>query len=494
MVVTADSKKKVLIFIVAYNAEKTIESILSRIPVKDLPPGTEVLVIDDCSTDKTFETASANRELLDGLKLIVLCNPENQGYGGNQKIGFQFAIKNKFDVVALLHGDGQYAPEKLPELIQPVISGEAEACFGSRMLERRAALKNGMPLYKYLGNRILTIFQNLILGMHLTEFHSGYRIYSVAALKQLQFKYNTNDFHFDTEIIIQFAMQGFRIKELPIPTYYGDEICYVNGLSYAWNVIMSTLASRLHLMGILFHRKFDVRGSESSYDTKMGYTSSHTLAISAVNINSKVLDLACGSGDIACELSKKGCSVTGIDKKAAQPDFFERFILHDLDSQGLPNDLGYFDYILALDCIEHFNNPEGLVESLRSQCYSENTILILTVPNIGFFVTRLSLLFGQFNYGRQGILDLTHKRLFTFKSFRRLLQQEGYLITKMHGIPAPFPKALGNNIIGRLLLNINRVLILIWSQMFSYQIYVEAKFSVPVERLLSRSIETSQYR
>ena len=167
---------------------------------------------------------------MDGLKLIVLYNPENQGYGGNQKIGYQFAIKNKFDVVALLHGDGQYAPEKLPELIQPVISGEAEACFGSRMLERRAALKNGMPLYKYLGNRILTIFQNLILGMHLTEFHSGYRIYSVAALKQLQFKYNTNDFHFDTEIIIQFAMQGFRIKELPIPTYYGDEICYVNGL------------------------------------------------------------------------------------------------------------------------------------------------------------------------------------------------------------------------------------------------------------------------
>jgi glycosyltransferase involved in cell wall biosynthesis len=138
MVMTADSKKKVLIFIVAYNAEKTVESVLSRIPVKDLPPGTEVLVIDDCSTDKTFEMASASRELLDGLKLIILYNPENQGYGGNQKIGYQFAINNKFDVVALLHGDGQYAPEKLPELIQPVISGEAVGT--SSRTEKRNAL------------------------------------------------------------------------------------------------------------------------------------------------------------------------------------------------------------------------------------------------------------------------------------------------------------------------------------------------------------------
>ena len=189
-----DSEKRLLILVVAYNAEKTIEWVLSRIPVEDLPRRTEVLVIDDSSGDRTFETATAKRDVLRGMNLTVLWNPENQGYGGNQKIGYEYAIQHGFDVVALVHGDGQYAPERLPELVRPVLEGEADACFGSRMMERGRAVREGMPLYKYVGNRILTCFQNRLLGMNLSEFHSGYRVYSVAALKQIPFRYNTGDF------------------------------------------------------------------------------------------------------------------------------------------------------------------------------------------------------------------------------------------------------------------------------------------------------------
>ncbi|MFO7870736.1 MAG: bifunctional glycosyltransferase/class I SAM-dependent methyltransferase [Kiritimatiellia bacterium] len=483
--------RKALIFVVAYNAEKTIRSVLSRIPVEDLPAGTEVLVIDDCSADRTFEIARSAPDAVKGLKLTVLHNPENQGYGGNQKIGYQYAIENGFDAVALLHGDGQYAPEKLPEMIEPVMTGRLDLCMGSRMLTKGSALRNGMPLYKYAGNRILSCFQNRLLGMKLSEFHSGYRAYSVGALKRLPFRYNTNDFHFDTEIIIQMHVAGMRVGEIPIPTYYGDEICYVNGISYAWNVIKSTLALRLHRAGVFYRKNYDIAGDRPVYESKLGYPSSHTFAVSAVRPGSDVLDLMCGPGHVARELKKKGCSVTGID--AVEPDHgpFVKVIVRDIDVQGIPDEPGRYDYIIGLDCLEHLNEPEPILKTIRNKCYSERTTLIFTTANIGFFPVRLGLLAGQFNYGRQGILDLSHRRLYTFASFRRLIEQEGYRVTKIKGIPAPFPKALGENGFSSALLMINRLLAGICPGMFAYQIYVEAEFIPPLERLLSRSLEAS---
>ena len=190
---------RVLIFIVAYNAERTIESVLSRIPASlSEDYDVEILAIDDSSRDHTFEIGH-KIELAGALPfpLHVLFNPQNQGYGGNQKIGYHYAIKHEFDFVALVHGDGQYAPEALPELLRPLSDGMADAVFGSRMLNRGAALKGGMPHYKFFGNKILTWFQNLLLRTNFSEFHSGYRIYSVAALKKLPFDRNTDDFHFD---------------------------------------------------------------------------------------------------------------------------------------------------------------------------------------------------------------------------------------------------------------------------------------------------------
>ncbi|MCK5850853.1 MAG: glycosyltransferase [Kiritimatiellae bacterium] len=487
-----EHKKRLLVFVVAYNAERTIKSVLSRIPSSDLPGDTEVLVIDDSSADGTFEEAKDNRSAATGLKVTVLRTPENQGYGGNQKIGYQYAADNGFDVVALLHGDGQYAPEKLPDLVAPVLAGEADACFGSRIMEKGAALKNGMPFYKYIGNRILSVIQNRLLGMSLSEFHSGYRIYSVAALKSIPFRYNTNDFHFDTDIIIQFALKGLRIKELPIPTYYGEEICYVNGMAYAGNVMKSTLASRLHRIGLFYDRKFDVSCDEDVYDLKLGYVSSHTMALGAVDLDASVLDLACGDGSFAVELKKKGCRVTGVDLRQADEERFEKFIRHDLEDGIVPSGLGVFDYIMALDCLEHLGSPETLLAEIREKCYSKRCKLILTSPNIGFAVTRRGLLFGQFNYGKYGILDLTHRRLFTFKSFRRMLEQEGYKVIRMCGIPAPFVKAFGVNFLSRSLGWVNRMMTMVWPTMFAYQIYVEAEFQPPLGHLLSQTVATGK--
>ncbi len=253
------AKLRLLIFIVAYQAETTIGDVLRRIPSSLADDyDVEILIIDDQSRDTTFANSLATGRVI-GLKVTVLYNPTNQGYGGNQKIGYYYAIERGFDYVALLHGDGQYAPESLPELMRTCRTQSADAVFGSRMMSPGGARKGGMPLYKLVGNRILTALQNRLLNTKFSEFHSGYRIYATRALSDIPFDRNTNDFHFDTEIIIQLLLAQKTIVEHPIPTYYGDEICRVNGLLYAKNVMKASLQARLQKFHLLYDRRFRLR-------------------------------------------------------------------------------------------------------------------------------------------------------------------------------------------------------------------------------------------
>jgi len=485
------SSPRILIFVVAYNAEKTLESVLERIPPELYRDNVEVLVIDDSSTDATFQKGIAAETASHGFKITVLRNPENQGYGGNQKLGYRYAIENGFDFVALLHGDGQYAPEKLPFLLAPLIQGEADAVFGSRMIHKKDALKGGMPLYKWIGNQTLTRFQNALLGTALSEFHSGYRLYATAALRKIPFERNSNDFHFDTDIIIQLVHAGLRIRELPIPTFYGDEICHVNGLRYAWDVFRTMLRAKLHQMNLLYDRKFDVGQAELVYDIKLGFPSSHTLALDAVREGAAVLDVGCGQGYVAVEAASKAVRVVGIDQHIRPSDHPKvQFTQWDLDAEGFPVNVSEFDQILLLDIIEHLHDPEAFMETLRTAAVGKRPEIILTTANIAFGVTRLMLLLGHFNYGRKGILDRTHTRLFTFRSLRELFEQTGYRVVEMRGIPAPFPKALGDGKLARCLLAINRIGIRLMRGFFSYQIFVRAQAWPTVQTLLG---ETENY-
>lgn len=494
----AASKPRVLIFIVAYNAEKTIQDVARRIPLELLQYDTEVLIIDDASQDQTFERGEEfrQREQLP-FKLTVLFNPANQGYGGNQKIGFHYAIENRFDYVALLHGDGQYAPECLPMLLQPLIDGEADAVFGSRMLTTGGALRGGMPLYKFAGNKILTSFQNFMLGSHLSEFHSGYRLYSVAALAKIPFSLNANVFHFDTEIIIQLMFAGLRIKELPIPTYYGDEICHVNGLAYARDVVSSTFLARCQKFGIFYRRNFDVAPDGfGHYAPKLDFASPHAIAIERIHNGERVVDIGCASGYVSSALKRKGCTVTGIDQfEPPKEAGLDRFIRHDLNADRLPLSLNDVDTVLLLDVIEHVQSPEKFVEQLYDAAKLNPRIrFIASSGNIGFIIARLMLLFGQFNYGKRGILDLTHSRLFTFASFRRMFEQAGFEVIKVWGVPAPFPLAAGNSAFSRFLLKFNQLLIAVSRRLFSYQMVMEVRPHPSLDYLLRSAHHESAHR
>lgn len=485
MATTKPRKVRLLIFVVAYHAETTLEKVLRRIPnslLEDARFDVEVLVIDDASRDKTFEAGYLVKNKPDfPFKLQVLVNPANQGYGGNQKIGFRYAIDRGFDVVALIHGDGQYAPECLPMLLEPLLNDEAEAVFGSRMIVRGKAIAGGMPLYKYVGNRILTWYQNRMTGASLSEFHSGYRLYSTKALSRIPFDLNTNVFHFDTEIIIQLIIAGQRIKELPIPTYYGDEICYVNGMQYAWDVAVTTTKARLQEMNLCYERKYDCQSPELSnqhYKPKLGFPSTHSMVAEAIPPNTRVLELGCAGGYLGAELRRRsGCHVTGVDVFPLGSGVqLDAFIQHDLNAGLPPVDLRQFQCVLLLDIIEHLLAPEQFIENLhRAGQLSPDTKIFVSTGNVAFILTRLGLLLGQFNYGKRGILDITHTRLFTLTTIRRLLEQRGFDVLEVRGVPIPFPLAVKNRTLARVLTDAHCLLIRVWPSLFAFQMFLTAK-------------------
>lgn len=462
--------KKLLIFIVAYQAEAHIASLLERIPKSVWESEefiTEVLLIDDGSTDKTSE--KANGWMLEHGRLVsVLRNPKNQGYGGNQKLGYRYAIDHHFDAVVLLHGDGQYPPEQIEALVTPIFSGDADAVFGSRMMQKKEALAGGMPFYKFLGNIILTKFQNFLLKQHLSEYHSGFRAYSVTALKQLPFECNSQDFAFDCEIIIQLRDTGKRIAEIPIPTRYAGEICRVNGVKYAWQVISNTILSRFQRISCYYAPKFDYAGDSSPYEDKTGFYSSHSFAVENVTAGSHVLDIGCAEGFVARELRQKGCIVT----ETTTDDF----------SQATQD----YDYILLLDVLDNLTAPEDILRQIRHH-HGKNTKVIIVVGNIAFFVMRLSLFVGQFNYGKRGILDFSNLRLFTLKSLRRTLEDAGFSIISQTGIPVPWPFVFKNKFLARMGTVVNRFLIKISKGLFAYQIAVIAEPIPPLKDLLKEA-------
>jgi len=246
--------KKVAIYIPAFNAASTIVTVLDRIPKKLLDRVAEVFIVDNNSTDSTSMVAIQYREQKGLHNLEVIRNPQNMGYGGSQKIAYQRCIDKGYDCVVMLHGDAQYAPEVCESLLDPVEKGAADLMFGSRMSGR--PLAGGMPLIRYLGNRFLTACQNILLKTKLTEFHSGYRVYSVPALAKIPFQRLSSDYHFDTEIIILFINAGLKIREVPIPTHYGDEENYVNVWKYGRDVLVTTGTYFLHRLGLRKSRRW----------------------------------------------------------------------------------------------------------------------------------------------------------------------------------------------------------------------------------------------
>ena len=483
-------QEKILIFLPTYNAEKTIHDVLSTIPSNISGLNYEILIVDDCSKDKTFENVLDYKEKNKHLNINILRNPKNQGYGGNQKIGFHYAIKNQFSFLLVFPPDGKYSLAYIQPLIDILKEDPGvDMILGSRMNSDLKVIKNQMPLVRSLGVRALTFFQNTILRTRFSDLHSCFRAYRLKSLKSIPFQLNTNDYHFETEIFIQFLLKRLCIKEVPIPISYEKGMSSERDFKYAWNILLTTLTPIFHKMSLFYERKYDVEGGNSKYTLKVGFASSHQFAIDNVLSGSNVLDIGCGDSLVGQELRKKHCYLESIDAEdPTDKATIDKFTKMDLNTPDLPIDVERFDYILLLDVLEHLEEPEKFIYHLRAKANGKTPKFIVSVPNIGFFIMRLQLLMGRFSYGVRGILDLGHRRLFTFKTIYRLLDQAGYKIIQCKGLPAPFPLAIGLNPISKLMVEFNKLLICMLPKLFSYQIILIAT-PLPTPEALLKSTE-----
>lgn len=210
--------QKVIIVMPAYNAEKTLEKTYNDIPKNVVH---EVIVVDDDSRDKTVEIAKK-------LKLPIFVHDKNLGYGGNQKTCYSQALKHGADIIVMIHPDYQYDATLTGHLIQPILEGRVDIMLGSRIRSRKEALAGGMPLYKYVSNRFLTFIENLILGLNLSEYHTGFRAFRKEVLTNIPFESFSNDFIFDQEILISAHKSGFRMSEIAVPVRYFPEASSIN--------------------------------------------------------------------------------------------------------------------------------------------------------------------------------------------------------------------------------------------------------------------------
>ena len=234
--------------VIAYEAAATIEPVIAAIPVAIEGRAVRLFVADDASADQTADlaTAACVRAGIDDA--VVVRNPQNLGYGGNQLACFRWALAAGVDVVAVVHGDGQYPPDSLPELVAPILAGAADVVLASRMLVPGGAKAGGMPRHRRIGNALLSRFQNRITGADLSEWHTGLRAYRVASLGNLDLEALPAGFDFDTAITLALLSAEARFAEIPIATYYGDEVSRVpvwrTGLRIAWRTIAYRRAER----------------------------------------------------------------------------------------------------------------------------------------------------------------------------------------------------------------------------------------------------------
>ncbi len=235
--------KKIIVVMPGYNAAKTLQKTYAEIPFDMVD---EVILVDDASSDNTVEVAKSL-----GLKHIVV-HQVNKGYGGNQKSCYARATELQADIVVMLHPDYQYTPRLIKAMCSLIAEDVYQVVLGSRILGK-GALKGGMPLYKYFFNRVLTLTQNIIIGQKLSEYHTGFRAFSKEALNSIHYQYNSDDFVFDNQMLLQLMMKGFDVAEITCPTKYFADASSINfsrSMRYGWGVLFTSFQYRLHKWGV----------------------------------------------------------------------------------------------------------------------------------------------------------------------------------------------------------------------------------------------------
>lgn len=418
--------------------------------------------------------AAAKIALLKGAELppgtVLEQLPPGSSYAGRngaaQKNALKYARLKAFDAV-ILAGTLDFSVQDVLDVAGLLAGGGCDAVL------TRARHKRTGPLPARLADAVFKALQNRLLGTDIPDFHPGLKALALPFAGKLPFEFNSDTDEFDVQVLVQLLDVKARIAYAAADA--GSSVGRARGALRSG--LASVALSRVQKMSLWYHPRFDYTDENRMYTAKFGYESSHQFAFDAVPERASVLDLGCGPGYMAAQLSLKNISTISLDRyiseeaKACSAGTIEADV-ETYDFALLP---GRADYVLALDIMEHLNSPEAFLKNIREKLAGRPPRVIITTANIAFIVIRLSLLAGQFNYGRKGILDMDHKRLFTFASLRELLSLNGYSVLEAKGIPAPFPVALGDTRLARFLLAVNSLLIGLSRSLFSYQIAVVAR-------------------
>jgi SAM-dependent methyltransferase len=465
---------KVAIYVVAENAVHSLAKVLDRIPERVRNRVDEIFICDAGSADDTY-LVGVGYKSVSGQDNLTMVRGSPDGHGANTKAAIRHCTERGYDVVALLHADGKFAPEVIESLIEPIERGEVDAVVGTRFLESGSARE--MPFHKALAIRLLGALENRLLGLGLSDYHCGYQAFSVPAVAELPYEHNSDSLVFWTEILVQMKQKGLRVAEVPVPDYSGAETDGWRGIQYTLLVLRALGQYWLHSRGIRENPKYEIT---EKYVYRATPDASHQKIQALIDRGrQRILDVGCGAGYLAEALASRGNTVDGVDARRA-PGVEARvaaFEQVDLDRDPIPTPSLPYGWVVLADVLEHLREPESLLAQCQ-KLLADDGRLVVSVPNVAHWSVRLSLLFGRFTYTARGILDRSHLRFYTLSSIVAELERAGFAIERIETTSPPFQDLIpggGGSAVAKLLTRLNQLGNVVWKRLFAYQFVVRAR-------------------
>lgn len=430
-----DIRKIGLCFLV-HNAERLVADALGRIPPNIWDQVDVVLVIDDCSTDDTVHQALSVARSQSKLK--VLRNRVRQYYGGSRKIACQYVLDENLDGIVMLDANGRFFPDALMAILGPLLRNEAEVVLAFYARAMPSSGKVCASRRHRSDHRMLTRLQNLLCGTRFNTFHSGDRAYCSEFLRQIPFWENTDQRHFDTQVLLQAREAQARVVEMTVPC--GDGALKndpdVRGLTYATRCVLTSLSYSMYRQGLIYRRGFDMSIRGRRYFEKFSDPfSSHSLILKWFRRKPiqglKLLELGVVDASLTKRLQEAGAVVDGVELDSdaaniARP-YCRRVYESDLDLMD-PGKLDCdYDCVIMADVLEHLKTPEMLLSRIKPRLKVNGT-LVMSVPNVANIYVRMNLLLGRWPCHTKGILDRTHLHFYTRESAEAMLLRTGWII------------------------------------------------------------------
>jgi len=475
----AAAAPRVALFLFGCSDSAAVERILERIHRDVLVRLEEIVVMQEPSGKLAPPAAPPPAApCADNLRFQRL--PRDAGYGGARKAAFEYARLKGFDHVLTMRGDGLHPPEALPQLLQPILSDPYRMVFARRAMRLASGAGWWRRIPDLLAHGVATGLQNRLLGLRLHDYHSGYRLYAMRAVERLPFQLNSDDHHFDMEMVIQCRVLGVPVEEVAVAPVWREYPTRTVGLAEVLRACRCAVDYRLHQLHVYRLGQYFV-DEGVRYTLKRSRTGSHMQIVQAIRPGSRVLDLGCSQGLLARPLREKNVRVTGVDiaPESRRVAELEEYFVRDLE-QPLDLPLGReFDYVVVSDVIEHLRNRTQLLREAR-RFLKEGGRLIISTPNIALWFYRLSLAVGRFEYGPRGVLDETHVHLFTRATFRREVERASFHVVAERVTSLPFEVVFESTGRSRLIRSVSHAyhaLARLWPALFAYQHIIEAEIT-----------------